>query len=191
VGKSRIARGAVSRGGALALAIALGGCVDAATDVSSTELARQPIERRADVSLAAATVAIVSVDGAPDSVAAGFSADLAREAKSRQITVVEPRKARYLARGYLSATSTADGADFEYVWDIFGPDRTRRQRLNDVIAVKGSAGDDPWSLADSTALSSVAASSADDLAAFLSNTPDAKPLPRADATQALGFAPTQ
>jgi hypothetical protein len=45
-----------------------------------------------------------------------------------------------------------------------------------VISVKG-AGDDPWAIADGAALTSVAAKSADDLAAFLSNTPDAKPIP--------------
>jgi hypothetical protein len=41
-----------------------------------------------------------------------------------------------------------------------------------VIAVKGS-GDDPWALAGDAALTSVAAKSADDLAAYLSNTPEA------------------
>jgi hypothetical protein len=60
-----------------------------------------------------------------------------------------------------------------------------------VIAVKGSPGDDPWSLADARALSNVAAKSADDLAAFLSNTPDAQPSTRPTAGEALSFAPAQ
>jgi hypothetical protein len=101
--------------------------------------------------------------------------------------VVEPRKARYLVRGYLSATVTADGATLEYVWDVFGPDKQRAQRLNDVISVKG-AGDDPWAIADEAALTSVAAKSADDLAAFLSNTPDAKPIPVARASEPAATA---
>ena len=84
-------------------------------------------------------------------MAASFLQDLASEAKAREIVVVEPRKARYLVRGYLSATATADGATLEYVWDVFGPDKQRAQRLNDVISVKG-AGDDPWAIAGEAAL---------------------------------------
>ncbi len=68
-------------------------------------------------------------------------------------------------RGYLSASLDEDGAAIEYVWDVFDPDKRRAQRLNDVIAVKGS-GDDPWALAGQAALDSVAAKSADDLAAY-------------------------
>ncbi len=93
-------------------------------------------------------------------------------------------------RGYLSATPTEDGAEIEYVWDVFAADKQRAQRLNDVIEVKG-AGDDPWALAGEAALTSVAAKSADDLAAFLSNTPEAEPAAaarRRRPTTALGYA---
>jgi hypothetical protein len=178
------------------MALALGACVDAATDMTPSVEAHRQIERRDGVSLASATVAIVSVDGAPASIKASFDQQLARDAKDQQIVLVEPKKARYLVRGYLSATPTADGASLEYVWDIFGPDKIRAQRLNDVIAVKGS-GDDPWAVAGPAALASVAAKSADDLAAFLSNTPEAAPLPAvvqgqpATPTSALGYAPLQ
>ena len=183
---------------ALVVALGLGGCVEAASDAPAPTLAHRQIERREGVSLAPATVAIVSVEGAPEAVAASFSRELARDARAREIVLVEPRKARYLVRGYLSSAATADGATLEYVWDVFGPDKQRAQRLNDVIAVKG-AGDDPWGIVGEAALESVAAKSADDLAAFLSNTPDAKPLPAADrggepiaaATTALGYAALQ
>ena len=97
-------------------------------------------------------------------------------------------------RGYLSASPTEDGAEIEYVWDVFTADKQRVQRLNDVIEVKG-AGDDPWALAGEAALTSVAAKSADDLAAFLSNTPEAAPAAAAaeppPAETALGYAPLQ
>jgi hypothetical protein len=163
---------------ALGVSLGLGACVEAANDAAAPTptLAHRQIERREGVSLAPATVAIVSVQGAPEAVTASFLQDLASEAKAREIVLVQPRKARYLVRGYLSATVTADGATLEYVWDVFGPDKQRAQRLNDVISVKG-AGDDPWAAAGEAALTSVAAKSADDLAAFLSNTPDAKPIP--------------
>jgi hypothetical protein len=182
---------------ALGVALALGGCVEAASDAAAPGLAHRQIERREGVSLAGATVAIVSVAGAPDAVAASFSQELARGARAREIVIVEPRKARYLVRGYLSAAATPGGATLEYVWDVFGPDKRRAQRLNDVISVKGE-GDDPWAIAGEAALNSVAAKSADDLAAFLSNTPDAKPIaaavsasePATTAT-AMGYAPVQ
>lgn len=183
--------------GALAIALTLGACVDAATETAPPTLAHRPIERREGVSLAPATVAIVSVEGAPESVAASFSQDLALDAKARDIVLAEPKKAKYLVRGYLSATAVDGGASLEYVWDVFGPDKQREQRLNDVIVVKGT-GDDPWAIAGEAALDSVAARSADDLAAFLSNTPEVKPVAavaRADESKAslaaLGYAPAQ
>ena len=185
---------------AFGVSLGLAACVEAANDTAANDaaatLAHRQIERREGVSLAPATVAIVSVAGAPEAVTASFLQDLASEAKAREIVVVEPRKARYLVRGYLSATVTADGATLEYVWDVFGPDKQRAQRLNDVISVKGP-GDDPWAIAGEAALTGVAAKSADDLAAFLSNTPDAKPIPavaRASeptAATAMGYTAIQ
>ena len=73
-----------------------------------------------------------------------------RAARARDIAVVDAAKARYLVRGYLSASPTEDGAEIEYVWDVFTADKQRVQRLNDVIEVKG-AGDDPWALAGEAA----------------------------------------
>jgi hypothetical protein len=187
---------------ALGVSLGLAACVEAANDAAANgaaapTLAHRQIERREGVSLASAAVAIVSGQGAPEAVTASFLQDLASEAKAREIVVVEPRKARYLVRGYLSATVTADGATLEYVWDVFGPDKQRAQRLNDVISVKG-AGDDAWAIADEAALTSVAAKSADDLAAFLSNTADAKPIPAvarasepAAAATAMGYTAIQ
>ena len=149
-------RCAVMRCAALALAVALGGCVEAATEIASAPIPHRPLERREGVSLASATVAVVSIDGAPDSVAASFRQTLASEAKARDIVIVPADKARYLVRGYLSANAATGGATLEYVWDVFGPDKLREQRLNDIITVKGQ-GDDPWAIAGDKALASVAA----------------------------------
>ena len=156
----------------LAGPLVLGGCVDNAADLAPNAEARHQLARREGVSIAEASVAIVSVEGAPAAVAAKFRQALEREARSHDIAIAEPTRARYLVRGYLSAELTTDGAEIEYVWDVFTADKRRAQRLNDVIAVQG-AGDDPWTVAGPAALASVAAKSADDLAAYLSNTPDA------------------
>ena len=166
-----------------ALAGSLGACVEAATEAAPVADGYRPMERRAGVSLASASVAIVSVEGAPEELSGVFLQDLVREAKARDVVIVEASKARYLVRGYLSAAPTADGAAFDYVWDVFTPEKLREQRLSDHVAVKG-AGAEPWSLMSESTRRTIAAKSADDLAAFLSTTPEAKPI-----AGALSYAP--
>ena len=174
--------------------VMLGGCVEQAAEVAPNVAAlRPPLEKRAGVSLAAATVSIVSVDGAPDAVGSRFNDVLKDAARDREIVLTDAKAARYLVRGYLSASAVQDGVEVEYVWDVFGPDKRRAIRLNDVLDVKG-AGDDPWAMATDAALKSVADKSADDLAAFLSQTPEAKPVAEAStggAGVALGYAAAQ
>ncbi len=71
-----------------------------------------------------------------------------------------------------TSNETTDGAAVEYVWDVFDKHKQRMQRVNDVLEVKGE-GADSWLIVGDDALTSVAAKSADDLAAYLSNTPEA------------------
>ena len=178
---------------ALTAPLALGACVAVETtaEIAPDAAASRQFARREGANLAQASVAIVSVEGAPPAIAADFSRRLESAARTRQLTVVDAAKARYLVRGYLSASPTEDGAEIEYVWDVFAADKQRVQRLNDVVEVQG-AGGDPWALAGEAVLTSVAAKSADDLAAFLSNTPEAAPAAAAaepPAETALGYAP--
>jgi hypothetical protein len=176
---------------ALMAPLALGACVavDTTAEIAPDAAASRQFSLRQGANLAQASLAIVSVEGAPRSIAADFSRRLDGAARVRQLAIVDAAKARYLARGYLTASPTEDGVEIEYVWDVFAANKQRVQRLNDVVEVKG-AGDDPWALAGA-ALTSVAAKSADDLAAFLSNTPEAAPAVAAEppAEAALGYAP--
>ena len=173
---------AFASGAFLLLACAtLGGCNDIAANPPSVDGQAQFV-RRDDANMAAATVAIVSVDGAPADLSAHFNQSLSEAAAGRGIAVVDPAKARYLVRGYLTATPIEGGAEVDLVWDVFTPDKQRAQRLSDAIAVRG-AGDDAWAMIGDAALDSVAAKSADDLAAYLSNTPEAAP-----AGAALSYA---
>jgi hypothetical protein len=151
----------------------LSGCNDIAANPPSADAQAQFV-RRDDANMAAAPAAIVSVDGAPADLSAHFSQSLAEAAAAHRIAVVSPAKARYLVRGYLTASLVEGGAEVDFVWDVFTPDKQRVQRLSDAIAVRG-AGDDPWAIIGEQALDSVAAKSADDLAAYLSNTPEAAP----------------
>jgi hypothetical protein len=167
--------GAVAVLGALgvaALAFPLSGCVEMAADMAPKSESHAAFVRRTDVSLAGASVAFVSVEGPPAAISRSFSQIMTREATARDIAVADEKKARYLVRGYLSAYATTDGAAVEYVWDVFNKDKQRMQRVNDVLEVKGE-GADPWRIVGEAALASVAANSADDLAAYLSNTPEA------------------
>jgi hypothetical protein len=159
----------------------LGGCVDVAGDQPNPD-ARPEFVRRDDANMPAATLAVVSVEGAPDDLTENFNQRLAEAAAERQIAVAAPAKARYLVRGYLTASLVEGGAEVDFVWDVFTSDKQRAQRLSDTIAVKGS-GDDAWAMVSDAALDSVAAKCADDLAAYLSNTPEAAP-----AGAALSYA---
>ena len=160
---------------------ALSACNDVAAIPPSADASAQ-FAIRDDANMAGATVAIVSVDGPPADLSTRFRQSLDEGAAARRIALVPPAKARYLVRGYLTAASIEGGAEVDVVWDVFTPDKKRVQRLSDEIAVKGS-GDDAWAMIDDAALNSVAAKCADDLAAYLSNTPEAAP-----ASAALSYA---
>jgi len=151
----------------------LSGCNDVASDPPSADGQAQFV-RRDDANIGAATVAIVSVDGAPADLSSHFTQSLDQAAAARRIAVVDPGKAHYLVRGYLTASPIEGGAEIDLVYDVFTPDKRRAQRLSDAIAVRGT-GDDAWAMVGDAALDSVAAKSADDLAAYLSNTPEAAP----------------
>jgi hypothetical protein len=159
----------------------LSGCNDVAANPPNADAQAQFVMRD-DANMAGATVAIASVDGAPADVSARFRQSLDEAAAARRIAVASPAKARYLVRGYVTASLIEGGAEVDIVWDVFTPDKKRTQRLSDAIAVKGS-GDDAWAMIDDAALNSVAAKCADDLAAYLSNTPEAAP-----ASAALSYA---
>jgi hypothetical protein len=159
----------------------LSGCNDVAANPPNTD-AQAQFALRTDANMTGATVAIASVDGAPTDVSARFRQSLDEAAAARRIAVVAAAKAHYLVRGYLTASLIEGGAEVDIVWDVFTADKKRTQRLSDAIAVKGS-GDDAWAMIDDSALNSVAAKCAEDLAAYLSNTPEAAP-----ASAALSYA---
>jgi hypothetical protein len=159
---------------ALMAALAVGGCVETAGEVAAGVDGGQQFARRGDASMAGATMAIVSVEGAPTDLADRLGQKLDNAAAQRQIALAPPTSARYLVRGYLTAAAARDGATVDFVWDVFTADKKRAQRLSDSIAVRGS-GDDPWAMVSDAALDSIAAKCADDLAAYLSNTPEAAP----------------
>jgi len=139
---------------ALLAAIALCGCVESTSDIAPGADGAQFV-RREDASMAGATMAIVSIEGAPAELSDRFRQSLDRAAAERQIAVAPLGSARYLVRGYLSAAPAENGARVDFVFDVFTPDKRRVQRLADAVLVSG-AGDDAWSMVSEAAVDSIA-----------------------------------
>ena len=162
-------------------AFGLAGCQPTSVAPEATALAPAPLIKREGVSLADATVALVSLDGAPEAASDDFREALSRALAAREVASADAKAARYRLRVYLSASPAEGGASLDYVVDVFDATRTRVARIGDGVALKGSG--DAWSLASTQALDAAAASCADELAAFLSNRPEAGP------AKALSYAP--
>jgi len=156
--------------GVLGLLLGLAGCADTATP---PETALAPAVRREGANLAAAPIALVSLQGAPDGPGQDFEAALKRELTSRGVAMSAPKGARYMLRGYLAARPGQGGADISYVFDVYDRARVRSARLDASFAVKGDG--DAWSLMDGKTVDALAGQSADDIAAWLSQTPEASP----------------
>ena len=154
--------------------VGLAGCADTGRDAApDTALAPAPIVKREGVSLTEATLAVVSLAGAPDAASKAFSQALAKRFEAQGVVTATPAKAHYLLRAYLAASSAQDGASLDYVVDIFDARHVRLARLGDGYAIKGAG--DAWSLMSDATLDAVAGHCADDVAAFLSNAPEARP----------------
>ncbi len=157
------------------LAGLLAGCVDMALHAPEAAAPVHPttnMVRRQGVSPAGAGVALVGFAGAQQALADQFKAYFLKEAKQRDVNVTEADKANYLIRGYLNAYPQGAGTAVALVLDIFDANRQRAQRIEDQVTVKATAAE-PWSVVDQSVLAAVAAKSADDLANFLTNTPEA------------------
>ena len=175
------------------LAAGLAGCVDTLPQTQGNLVPAQSSSRlasRPGVSPAGATVAFVNLGGAPAQVGARFAVSMSQALGTRNISSDEAAKANYLIRGDMTAYATDAGIAVAYVWDVYDSRRRRMQRVEDEIVIKGNAAD-PWSLVDEKTLATIAGRSADEIAAFLTHTPEAiaAAAQRASGTGALAYAP--
>jgi hypothetical protein len=161
---------------ALACGVGLSGCVEDSVAQVPPAPAAPPAEniaRRPNVSPAGATVAVASISGAPGGLDDKYQAMLTAYAKRGGVAILDGGTPDYLVRGYLSAYPEGDKATaVSYVLDVFDAKKQRTQRVEDEIVVPGVA-PDPWSLVSDQALAAVAQKSAVDLAAVMTNTPEA------------------
>ena len=123
--------------------------------------------------IAAAPLCVMSLDGAPANARAALVAELQKQSAQRQIVLAESKSAKYLARGYFSVVSQGENTQFIYVWDVADAEKHETHRLTDAVLVKGSSAN-PWSLFSADTAADLAEKSVEDLAALLSNMPEAK-----------------
>lgn len=170
-GTLAVSRALCGIGGILAsfLALSLGGCADTGGPATGAQIVSV---RPSGYSPRPAALAVTQMEGAPTPLQTQFMALFNADVVKDDVALTDSASARYLARGYISAFPVDGGAKLTYVWDIYDRANHRAQRLNDEIALKGSAAD-PWSLVDTAALQALAARSAGELSAYLSNTPEA------------------
>ena len=152
--------------------VLLSGCVDNLPDLQLAKGEVRTTLARAQTVPHEATVAVASLEGAPDTVQFRFRQSFAKAAAAREITVVDAGAARYLVRGYLSATPGEAGTDVGYVYDIFeAGDHRRVDRVADILTLKDT-GAESWTLVDDAVMASLAGRSADQLATALASMPD-------------------
>ncbi len=185
-----VLRSGVAMVAVVVAAAGLAGCVDQLPDAHVARgNIRNAIARGQMTSPKAATVALVSLEGAPAPVEAAFRQTLSTESAAREIALTDAASARYLVRGYLSAyPGESGGVEVAYTYDVFeAGERRRQQRVADTIDVPGD-GNDPWAAMTPTVLTSLAGRSADDLAVGLAGTPEAQAL-TAGAVTATAASP--
>ena len=161
---------------AVAFPAMLGGCVETTSPIGQAKAldVRAAITRGDMPSPHAATVALASLEGAPEPLAARFRQDFAGEAAGRQVSLGDPSLAHYFLRGYLDAYPTESGTSVHYVWDLFDASKQRLRRLEEAFDLPRAGADgDPWSGVDDAMLASMAARSADDVAVTLAGMPEA------------------
>ncbi len=160
----------------LLLSLLLGGCVDTAgklevdpnAAVEAVKLVAVP-----NTNVAAAPLSIERLEGLSPEQTGAFVAELQKQAGVRQVSFADGKKAKYLAQGYFSAFSVGPATRFIYVWDIFDAAQHLRQRVSDAVIVQGVSRE-PMALLSVEVSNTLAAKSAEDLAAVLSNMPEAR-----------------
>jgi hypothetical protein len=144
--------------------LALAACTETAGDFnpSAAPRARAP----------GVPVALVSLDGAPETVIARLSSAMAQQAARRDITIVGiDGKPRYQVRGYLAANTSADGrAELSWAFDIFDAQRRRARRFTGQEPLSSGQG---WSGVTDQQVQAVAFKALDEIAEFLAATPEA------------------
>jgi hypothetical protein len=174
--------------GLCSVALLLAGCAEtvAQNQPEAQTRSRTNMARREGVSPHGASVAVTDIQGLDTPISGDLSNAFAKQASAREINLTDSRSANYLVRGYLNSSPAEGGAAFSFVWDVYDAKKRRTQRIDDQIFVKDASPD----RIDEAVVNQIAAQSADDLAAVLSNMPEAVAAASSSATKTVSEAET-
>ena len=152
-------QGAARLAGAAALAVLLGACTPTGLDPRAAG-ARKP----------GGAVAVVAIEGAPESVQARLVGAMRGEAGARGVTLAaSDAEARFRVKGYLSAYRTPEGATaLAFVWDVFDADLQRARRVTGQDTIRQGNPADPWTAADDETIRRIARESLSGIATAVS-----------------------
>jgi hypothetical protein len=115
-------------------------------------------------------VALVSLEGGPETVVSRLSLAISQQAARRDIVIVGiDGKPRYQVRGYISAHSEGSEGELSWAFDIFDAQKKRARRVSGQEKLR--AGGDPWSAVTDAHIAAVAFKASDDIAEFLAAAP--------------------
>lgn len=200
----------------LVTALGLAGCNETGLQATVEKPApRTQFAARPGVSPAGASIAFISLAGAPDSVRKQLGDKMTVALAKYRVRLASMDKADYLIRGHLTSFTTGRSTRVAFIWDVYGADKRRKRRLDDDIIVRRAVAN-PWSLVSDKIIATIAERSSRTIAAYLTYTPEAiaaakggrrsanrakvsrlrvgqpdKPLIAASRFPALGFAPIQ
>ncbi len=147
---------------ASALCLALGACVDTVSDFNSAAAPRAKAP--------GTQVALISLEGAPETVISRLSSAIAQQAARRDIVIVGlDGKPVYQLRGYVSAYAGSEQGELSWTFDMFDAGRKRARRFSGQEELRTRGGGDAWAAVTDQDVQKIAFKALDDVAAFLAD----------------------
>jgi len=185
-----IHRAALRVFGFCGLALSLAGCVEQGGQRQPVSAVPQTtnMARREGVSPHGASVYISWVDGVPADVSQRLTAAIQGQAGLRDVNLADVKAANYLVQGYLTAEPAEGGALYTVVYDVATAKKRLIQHIDERIFVPGAVAS--LDQISEAAMVQIAAKSAEDIAAVMTNTPEAVAAAAPDKTSDLAAAET-
>jgi len=185
-----IHRAALRVFGFCGLALSLAGCVEQGGQRQPVSAVPQTtnMARREGVSPHGASVYISWVDGVPADVSQRLTAAIQGQAGLRDVNLADVKEANYLVQGYLTAEPAEGGALYTVVYDVATAKKRLIQHIDERIFVPGAVAS--LDQIGEPAMVQIAAKSAEDIAAVMTNTPEAVAAATPEKTSDVAAAET-
>jgi hypothetical protein len=147
-------------------------CMETASDLNTIRQrseVKQHQDLQVQIQVPQIPVALISLEGAPDSTTAQLNLALISEAKLRNITLISDKtQPRFKLKGYISAYAVQGGTSLSWVWDMYDSQSQRAQRIDGSQIVK-RVDSNAWAAIDDASLKLAASITMNDVANYLSN----------------------